>query len=174
MLLLGEERKRKLEYLSMSKKEIELTAYCGLYCGDCIRYKSRASDLSRELLKELRNIEFGKFADIKGSSEKQFGAVEQFKHYKECYEVLEAIAALRCNDSCRAGGGCSAFKCEILECCLKKSYKGCWECDELDDCEKFEFSKPLCGNTLKRNIKIIKEKGIEGWSRFRNKFYVWQ
>ena len=38
----------------MSKQEVELTGYCGLYCGDCIRYRSRAADLAEELLDELR------------------------------------------------------------------------------------------------------------------------
>lgn len=78
----------------MSKRETELTAYCGLYCGDCIRYKSKASDLSRELLRELQNTEFSEYADIKSGSAKQLDAVEQFKHYRECCEVLKAIAEL--------------------------------------------------------------------------------
>ena len=30
----------------------ELTAYCGLYCGDCHRYQSRYSELARDLKRE--------------------------------------------------------------------------------------------------------------------------
>ena len=48
----------------MSKQEIELTAYCGLYCGDCVRYRSKASDLARELINELKNTEFDKYAEL--------------------------------------------------------------------------------------------------------------
>jgi hypothetical protein len=39
---------------NMSKQEIELTAYCGLYCGDCIRYRSKAIDLAEDLAYELQ------------------------------------------------------------------------------------------------------------------------
>jgi len=158
----------------MSKKDIELTAYCGLYCGDCIRYKSEASDLSMELLKELRNIEFGKYADIKSSSEKQFDAVEQFKHYKECYEVLEAIAALQCNTPCRVSGGCPTFACAILECCRKRGFRGCWECDKFEICEKFESLKSIHGDSPQQNLKKIKEFGLDSWAKHRSKPYMWQ
>jgi hypothetical protein len=96
-------------------KEIELIGYCGLYCGDCIRYHSRASDLARELLCELHNREFDKYAAIKSSSAtNQLDAVKKFEHYRECCEVLEAIVALQCNNSCRIGGGCPTFSCGIL------------------------------------------------------------
>jgi len=158
----------------MSKKDIELTAYCGLYCDDCIRYKSKASDLSRKLLKELRNIEFGKYADIKSSSEKQFDAVEQFKPYKECCEVLEAIAALQCNTPCRVGGGCPTFACAILECCRKKGFRGCWECDEFEICEKFKSLKAIHGDSPQHNLKKIKELGLDSWAEHRSKPYMWQ
>jgi len=33
----------------MDTKDKELTAYCGLYCGDCIRYNSKASTLAYDL-----------------------------------------------------------------------------------------------------------------------------
>ena len=34
-------------------KEKDLTTYCGIYCGDCPRYRARFSDLSRELIQCL-------------------------------------------------------------------------------------------------------------------------
>ncbi len=86
---------------------MELTAYCGLYCGDCIRYRSKAADLARNLISELQEIQFDKYAEFKSGSTKQFDAVKQFELYRECCEVLEAIIALQCNNPCRVGGGCS-------------------------------------------------------------------
>ena len=71
----------------MSETDVQLTAYCGLYCGDCIRYKSRASDLAKDLLSELQTIEFNKYTEVKSGSAKQFDAVEQFRHYAECREL---------------------------------------------------------------------------------------
>jgi hypothetical protein len=35
-----------------------LISYCGLYCGDCYRYKGKIADLARDLRKELRQEKF--------------------------------------------------------------------------------------------------------------------
>ena len=158
----------------MSKKDIELTAYCGLYCGDCIRYRSRASDLARDLLMELQDKGFDKYAELKSSPKKQFDAVKQFEHYGECREVLEAIAALRCNTPCRVSGGCPTFACAILACCRKRGFRGCWECDEFEICEKFESLKSIHGDSPQQNLKIIKELGLDSWAEHRSKPYIWQ
>jgi hypothetical protein len=153
---------------------IELTAYCGLYCGDCIRYRSRASDLARDLLTELKNTEFGKYAAIKSSSAKQLNAVRQFEHYGECCEILEAIVALQCNSPCRVGGGCSTFSCAILECCRKKGFNGCWQCNEFESCDKLEPLRSIHGDAPRQNLKTIKEFGLDRWAEHRHKAYVWQ
>jgi len=158
----------------MSRQESELTAYCGLYCGDCIRYRSRAADLARDLLSELQNTEFNRYAEIKSGSAKQFDAVKQFEHYKECCEVLEAIVALQCNNTCRVGGGCPSFSCEILECCREKGFEGCWQCDEFASCGKFEPLKSMHGDSPQQNLKRIKELGLDRWAKHRCKPYVWQ
>ena len=64
-------------------KETKLTAYCGFYCSDCIRYRSRASDLARNLLIELKSKGFDEYAKLKGSTKKQFDSIKQFENYKE-------------------------------------------------------------------------------------------
>jgi len=153
---------------------IELTAYCGLYCGDCIRYRSRASDLARELLSEFRNMEFGKYATIKSSSAMQFDTVKQFEHYEECCEVLEAIVALQCNSPCRVGGGCATFSCGILECCLKKGFDGCWQCAEFESCQRFEALRAIHGDSPRQNLRTIKKFGLDKWVEHRHKPYIWQ
>ena len=151
--------------------ERELTGYCGLYCGDCIRYRSRSADLARDLLNELQDTKFNKYAKAKSSS---MDNAERFKYYHECCEVLAAIVELQCNKPCRVRGGSSTFSCKIVECCKKKGLEGCWQCAEFENCGEFESLYSFHGDTPKRNIKIIKEKGIDGWSRFRGKFYVWR
>lgn len=158
----------------MSKQQIELTGYCGLYCGDCIRYRSRAADLARELLNELQDTEFDKYAELKSSSVKQFDAEKQFQHYKECCEVLKAIANLQCNAPCRVGDGCSTFSCDILECCRGKGFEGCWQCGEFESCEKFEPLKSIHGDCPQQNSKKIKELGLDKWAEHRYKPYIWQ
>ena len=158
----------------MSKENIELTAYCGLYCGDCLRYRSKAADLAKDLVSELQNTEFNKYAELKSGSTKQFDAVKQFEHYKEFCEVLETIIALQCNNPCRVGGGCPTFSCEILECCQKKGFEGCWQCDEFENCGKFEPLKSIHGGSPQQNLKTIKELGLDKWVEHRQKSYVWE
>jgi len=63
----------------MSNKEIELTAYCGLYCGDCIRYKSKFVDLARNLNSELQRVVFDKYAEAETASVKKLGHYDEFR-----------------------------------------------------------------------------------------------
>ncbi len=151
----------------MNKQEIELTAYCGLYCGDCIRYRSKFSDLARDLESELQKVKFDKYAGVKSTS------VKEFRHYKEFYKLLDALAKLRCDTSCRTGGdGCSQ-PCKIKKCVQSKNLEGCWECDEFEKCEKFEFLKPYHGDTAQKNLRKIKEYGLDRWAKHRKKSYLW-
>lgn len=150
-------------------EEIELIGYCGLYRGDCIRHHSRASDSARELLCELHNTEFGKYAAIKSSSINQLEAVKKFEHYGECCEVLEAIVALQCNSPCRIGGGCATFSCGILACCREKGFDGCWQCDEFEKCQSFESLKAIHGDSLQQNLGTIKKFGFDEWLEHRHK-----
>ena len=155
-------------------KEIELIGYCGLYCGDCIRYRSRASDLARELLCELHNTEFGKYAAIKSSSVNQLDAVKKFEHYGECCEVLETIVALQCNSPCRIGGGCPTFSCGVLACCREKGFDGCWQCDEFEKCQRFESFRAIHGDSPRQNLRAVRKFGLDKWVEHRHKCYVWQ
>ena len=150
----------------MKTEEKGLTAYCGLYCGDCIRYNSKASKLAYDLKEELQRVKFDKYAEVKSLS------VKEFKHYKECCEVLDAITGLLCTNTCR-GGGCPTFKCKIIECCNTKGLLGCWECNEFENCKELDFLEPFHGDLPKKNLRKIKELGLEKWLEHREKFFKW-
>lgn len=150
----------------MSGQGTELTAYCGLYCGDCIRYRSKAADLARDLRRELQNVGFDKYAEVKSLF------VKELLHYGECCRVLEAISELQCNTGCRYGG-CPTFSHKIVECCQTRGLEGCWECDEFEKCKEFEFLEPFHGDTPLRNLRKIKELGLDKWVEHRYKFYQW-
>lgn len=124
-------------------------AYCGLYCGDCFSYKGRIPDLAKDLRKELRQEKFDRVAE--GIPFKEF------KHYKECYEVLGALLRLRCKNGCRGGGG-NPF-CSIRQCCQKKAISGCWECDEFETCAKLNFLKAAHGDAHIKNLRKLKKEG---------------
>ena len=144
------------------------TAYCGIYCPDCIHYKNKYNVYARQLKKEIERVEFDKYAEI----DSPFG--EQFKNFNEFIEVLNALSNTQCNKTCRVGGGCSGTPCKIMECCLSNNYEGCWECSKLDDCKKFYFLEPRCEEMPKNNIRKIKEHSIQNWIEVRDKFYIWQ
>ena len=155
----------------MSRQESELTSYCGLYCGDCIRFQSRAADLARNLLNELQNTKFDKYAEVKSLS---INKAEELEHYQDCCKVLATIVELQCNEPCRLGGGCPTFSCKIVECCQKKGLEGCWQCKEFEYCRELEFLKPFHGDAPILNLQKIKELGLDKWAEHRYKFYVWQ
>ena len=148
-------------------KEWDLTAYCGLYCGDCIRYQSRASELADELLKEIEKTKFTEYAKVKRSHKKEFENFESF------IPLLKSISEIRCENPCRLGSDGCEGGCEIIECVKGKEIEGCWECGEIGHCDKFEFLKPFHGDAPLNNLRKIKELGIENWAKAREKCYPW-
>ncbi len=134
-----------------------LISYCGLHCGDCFGYKGNLADLSRDLRKELRQAKFENQAEQ--MSKEPFFAV--YKDYKKCYDVLGALVKMRCKRACRGGGG-PPF-CKMRNCCQKKGYEGCWECDDFESCDKLDFLEPYHGDAHKKNIRRIRKNGIDAF-----------
>ncbi len=135
----------------------DLIAYCGLYCGDCFRYKGKIADLARDLRKELRAAKFAGTAEAMAA----IPFFDVFKDYDTCYEVLGAMVKLRCNKACRDGGG-PPF-CEMRKCCQKNGIEGCWQCGEFEVCGKLDFLKPIHGDAHIRNLRILQKKGTEAF-----------
>jgi len=151
----------------MNDQDQVLTGYCGLYCGDCIRYRSKAADLAFELLNELKRVHFENYVKVKQSS------VKEFERYDEMIKSVETINNLKCDTPCRLGGDGCAKPCEIRKCVPSKKLQGCWECSEFEECDKFEFLKPMHGNGLQKNLKKIKKYGLDNWAIHREKIYPW-
>ncbi len=135
----------------------DLIAYCGLYCGDCYRYKGKLADLARDLRKELRAEKFDRTAE-KMSASSFFAA---FKNYPQAYEVLGQIVKLRCKRACRDGGGIPV--CKIRDCCRKKGIDGCWLCDEFETCKKLDFLKPYHEDAHLKDLRILKKSGVDSF-----------
>ncbi|MDD1719240.1 MAG: DUF3795 domain-containing protein [Methanoregulaceae archaeon] len=132
----------------------EVVTYCGLCCLDCHGYSGRIADLARDLRKELRAAKYDKFAAV--ISEQPFGAA--FRNYPECYELLGQMLKFRCRKGCRAGGG-PPF-CGIRKCCTGKGIEGCWECQEINSCGKLDFLNGTHGDAHRKNLEILRKKGI--------------
>jgi hypothetical protein len=148
-------------------RERDLTAYCGLYCGDCIRYQSRSCDLAKQLLKELGRQQFSEYAKLKSTNRKEF------EHYDLIVSGLKAISELKCELPCRLGGDGCEGSCEIIKCIKDNTFEGCWECDSFEKCKKLDFLKPFHGNAPINNLRKIKELGIGKWAKHREKCYPW-
>lgn len=152
----------------LKNTEAELTAYCGLYCGDCIRFRSETTQLARDLMSELQAVQFDKYAAVKSA------AVKELEHYNECIQVLDTIVKLGCDTPCKAGGEGCLQPCEVKRCVESKNLDGCWECDMFETCDKFEFLRLVHGDTPRGNLRKIKKYGLEGWAKYREKFYPWK
>ena len=151
----------------MSYSTEDMTGYCGLYCGDCLRYNCKASELASQLDEELDIIQFNEYANVKKKSAPSFSSHSQLK------PILAAISTMNCTTPCRAGGdGCSGG-CTIIKCVQDNNREGCWECNEFTTCKQFEFLKPFHGDTNILNLKMIKKHGISNWLDYREKCYPW-
>jgi hypothetical protein len=148
-------------------KERDLTAYCGLYCEDCIRYQSRASELADELFKEMEKTKFTEYANVKRSHKKEFENFDTF------IPLLKAISEIKCERPCRLGGDGCEGECEIIKCVRGKGFEGCWECVDFESCDKLSFLKPFHADAPLNNLRKIKEMGIEYWAKYREKCYPW-
>lgn len=134
-------------------KDESLISYCGLYCGDCHAFRGKISDLSLELRKELRRTQYEKFAKYI----QKYDSGKELKHFDECYDALGAMVRFRCQQGCRAGGGTA--NCKIRECCINAGFEGCWECSEMEKCQKLDILKPTHAKANKTNIKTVRTKG---------------
>lgn len=148
-------------------EEEDLTAYCGLYCGDCIRYQCRASDIAKDLLEELEKRQFSQYAAVKRIQMPEFG------HYESMTLTLKAVSEVKCETPCRLGGDGCGGSCEIVSCVKDKQFRGCWECAEFETCKKLDFLKPFHDDAPLRNLLKIKEMGLGSWAKHREKCYPW-
>ena len=147
------------------KTDSECTAYCGLYCGDCIPFNQPLFDTAEKLKEQLQKVQFDKYAELKSEGN------EVFTDYEVFIKVLSEIIKLRCNKTCVNNGG--KTNCNIRNCVRKKGIEGCWECTDFEDCELLKPLSVYHGATPQNNLRLIKEYGIENWADKRGRHYVW-
>ena len=151
----------------MNEQAIKMTGYCGLFCGDCLRYRSKLTDSAKSLLNELEKRKFDRYAAIKMRFD------NAFENYPIFIAILEKIIGLECKKPCREGGGCSTLDCQILACCIEKQYEGCWQCEMLNHCDKFDFLKPFHGETPQKNCIDLQNNGFDNFDSKKQAFYIW-
>lgn len=157
----------ELNKMGEEMSDEDLTAYCGLYCGDCIRYRSKACDLATALLKELQKRQFLDYSRVKRFQ------VPEFEKYESMITALTALSQLQCETPCRRGGDGCGGSCPIIRCVKDKSLKGCWECADFETCKKSEFLKLLHADSHLKNLRAIQKHGLQSWTKYREKCYPW-
>jgi hypothetical protein len=141
------------------------TAYCGLFCQDCIPSNRAFFESVRDLQGFLNDLGFEHYAALKARGN------DAFNNYEAFAEVLAAIGRLQCSRPCREGGG--GPKCRVRECCLGKGYAGCWECGGSRECGLLQGLRNFHGDNIDHNLEAIGRYGVHGWSEHRGKHYPW-
>jgi hypothetical protein len=144
----------------------ERTACCGLYCGDCIPANEVLFATAGKLKQQLEHCRFDEYARFKSARDKTFDA------YRTFGDVLDAILTLRCEKTCFHGGG--KPDCAIRACAHGKGLEGCWQCADFETCERLQPMSVCHGDTVKHNLRMIRQYEVEHWSHARGRHYVWQ
>lgn len=122
-------------------------AYCGVTCGTCGQGSGRAENTAKQLLELISEIEVKEWAPrVSGGSELDWDATEK---------TLEWMTKYTGCRGCLSGGGSPG--CVIRMCAREKGYSICNECDELEDCIKFDYLGGDKPSILKR--KLVENKG---------------
>lgn len=131
----------------------DLVAYCGLYCGDCVKFKKNIAKIAKDLDSELSKENFKKIAH----------RIPGIKNYDEFREILNILTELECKESCRNGGG--SADCEVKLCCQKKGYFTCAECDNFLYCPELAGIPAIqCGIiSYVKELQRIREIGLDKW-----------
>jgi len=150
----------------------QLTAYCGLYCKDCIPSKTALYRLAAQLEDLLAELNFDKYAELKAGHTYWSEDNAAFKDYYRFISVLKAIRGLECKAPCREGGGWKGGRCMVRNCAIEKGLHGCWECAEYKTCR---YLAPLLKfhPNLAYHLELIKSAGIDKWASKRREHYPW-
>jgi hypothetical protein len=143
----------------------DLTAYCGLFCLDCIPSNKPLFDAIRELARLASKIRLDLYAGARAAND------NAFDNYPDFARMLDIFSSIECPAPCRREGG--REQCDIRDCAVDRGFKGCWECDARPGCERLDRLRSFHGETIDNNLDAITEYGISDWTGHRGKHYPW-
>jgi len=149
-----------------------LTAYCGLYCEDCIPSKTELYLLAARLEDLLAELKFNSYAELKAGQTYWSESNTAFKNYPSFIGVLQAIRGLECKSPCREGGGWKGDRCMMRNCAIEKGLPGCWECGEYKTCQHLAPLLKFHPN-LAYHLELIRSEGVDKWTAKRRGHYPW-
>ena len=150
---------RRTETAGEQANALKLTAYCGLYCGDCFWYGQKVMRLARALRREIRTSGFDQYARYAA----RLPGDGVYADFDTCWKVLGAMTRTGCGRACR-DGGCSP-SCSIRVCCISRKLDGCWQCARFESCPTLARLEPVHRGGHIRNLRVLKRKGPAGFVR---------
>jgi len=130
----------------------EYICYCGLYCGNCA-VKVKVESASKVLYEEMQKAGFEDVIHMIPDGDKFWSFLKSM--------VTDGVCI-----SCKKGSGNP--QCAIRICAKEKNVEMCSFCESYP-CEHFtsgQFSEVY--STLKNDNSILREKGIEEWSKLQD------
>jgi hypothetical protein len=146
------------------KMKKELLAYCGIYCGDCLGHTGVIADAAEDFKCVLEKYEFEKSV--------KYILSNQLKNYDKIFDKIVFMASLRCPIVCRERTD-DNVDCEIRKCCRSKGFFACYQCDNFKNCEKLKSMEGLHYKVMIKNLKEIKERGLEKWIKKGKAHHYW-
>jgi hypothetical protein len=143
------------------------TAYCGLYCRDCIPANHPLFAVAQELDDALGACRFERYAEVR--AERGEAELRDFPRFRT---LLRALRSLECLAPCAAGGGCRA-ECAVRDCVRTRGLRGCWACEERGVCPRLAPLK-LVHPHLAEHHELIRAHGLDGWAVRRKAHYAWE
>lgn len=140
----------------------DLLAFCGLYCKDYAGFTGEIVDAASKLRDTLSSYKFERMASSLFS--------EQLKDYDKFLEMLNFIITLKCETICRFRESTESG-CSIRKCCKDRKYFACYECEDYGACEKLRALEKLHGDAHLKNIRQIREMGLELWIERGNRYW---
>lgn len=145
------------------------TAFCGLYCRDCIPSNKNLFRTVEQLEQLLADLHVEKYAAHQAKKS------QVFNDYGKFIEVLKEIKKLECKVPCYEGPssemGCR-WDCKVRSCVVDKQLPGCWDCSGFLNCDLLSPLKEFHPG-LEHNLQLIRDYGIDDWIELRQKHYNW-
>lgn len=147
------------------KDRNELLAYCGFYCGDCLGHTGVIAEAAKDFKRVLDKYQFARTAKCV--------LPDLLKDYDRFYEVVGFMTGLKCPMICRERED-SGIACEVRKCCLDNCFYACYECDDFETCDKLKsLMDGLHYKSSLKNLKAIKEMGLEEWISKGTRHHYW-
>ena len=79
------------------------------------------------------------------------------------HQMLGFMTGLKCPKICRERKEVET-SCEVKKCCIDKGFYACYECDDLETCDKLKsLFEGLHYDASVKNLKTIKKMGLDAW-----------